>query len=249
MNLAERTFETPFGPIVLWGLPEAFESPRPLLVCIAGAFAIPFGPLFRLAPAMAQDCDVVTGHLPGNHTPTLISTSVGIYAAAYAHVISTAFADRTVSICGASIGGLVALATRAAPVQRVLVIEPPLVMSKLWPMRPTLHRLLAQRPDDADLRVFILNVFGVTPTTAEERRYDGVLEALTKPTHVMFGDRPLFPERAFEKLPSLVDEAERAQLAAHPMITTSVAPGAGHNVLQESTPAFVAALRTLVRGA
>jgi pimeloyl-ACP methyl ester carboxylesterase len=240
-----RTFETPFGPVVLVGQPSAFEGTRPLLVTIAGAFAIARGPLFNLAPHIG-DCDVVSGHLPGNHCPTLISASVGVYASAYSHVIAHAFADRTVTGCGASIGGLVALGLRAPQVRNLLVIEPPLVMSKVWPLRPTLRSKLAT--GDAATREFIVNVFGVTETAVDERRYHGLLDALGKPTHVLVGDRPLFPERKFEKLPSLVDETERAQMAAHPMIRLSVAPDAGHNVLQESATAFLAAVRGAIAG-
>lgn len=241
-----RTFDTPFGPIVLVGLPEAFESSRPLVVALAGAFAIPRGPLFHLAPLLAPNVDVVAGHLPGNHCPTLVATSVGVYAAAYSHVINTAFAGRAVISCGASIGGLVTLGLRSPHIRSSLVVEPPLVMSKVWPMWPNLRERLAANPQDADLRSFIHNIFGVTEGGVEERRYDGVLAALNTPTHVQVGDEPLFPERRFEKLPSLVDEPERALMAAHPMITLSVAAGAGHNVMQQAAPAFVSELRAAV---
>jgi len=244
----ERTFETPYGPIVLWGEPSAFSGTRPLVVAIAGAFAIARGPLFKLAPLLPE-ADVVTAHLPGNHTPPLISASIGIFAAAYSHVIAEAFADRPVILCGASIGGLAALAVRAPPVRVSLVIEPPLVMSKLWPMWPFLRGKLAEPGCDAALRSFIVNVFGVTETEVQERRYDGMLAALATPTHVLCGDQTLFPRRALEKLPSLVDEPERALLAAHPMIRLSVLEGAGHNVLQEAAPGFLAALRATIAAA
>ncbi len=243
--MEERTFETPFGPIVLVGRPAAFTGERPLLVTIAGAFAIARGPLFNLADLL-PDVDVVSGHLPGNHCPPLISASIGVYASAYGHVIAEQFGARRVTVCGASIGGLTALGLRAPNVRNLLVIDPPLVMSKLWPMWPTLRHKLAERPDDKPLRDFVVNVFGVTETTVSERRYDPLLEQLKKPTRVLVGDRPLFPERAFEKLPSLVDEPERAKLAAHPMIRLSVCEGAGHNVLQEAAPGFLQALREAV---
>lgn len=243
--MEERTFQTPYGPIVLVGEAAAFTGNRPLLVTIAGAFAIARGPLFNLAPHIG-DCDVVSGHLPGNHCPTLISAAVGVYASAYSHVIANAFAHRTVIGCGASIGGLVALGLRAPQIRNLLVIEPPLVMSKVWPMWATLRHKLAE--NDKAQRDFIVNVFGVTETAVSERRYEGLVEALRKPTHVLVGDRPLFPEQAFEKLPSLVDEPERRLLAAHPQVRLSVAPGSGHNVLQESVPAFLGALREAIAG-
>lgn len=248
MTAAERTFDTPFGPIVLWGEAQAFSGTRPLVVAIAGAFAIAKGPLFHMT-GHVPEADVVTGHLPGNHCPPLISASVGVYGAAYAHVIANAFAGRAVTLCGASIGGLVALATRAAEVRNLVVIEPPLVMSKVWPLWPTLRRKLAENPGDTPLRDFVVNVFGVTETRVDERRYDLALDALDKPTHVLVGDRPLFPQRDFEKLPSLVDEPERALMTAHPTIRLSVCEGAGHNVIQEATPAFLAAVNGAVRAA
>jgi pimeloyl-ACP methyl ester carboxylesterase len=248
MSGEERRFETPYGPIVLWGEPQAFarEAQRPLLLAIAGAFAIPRGPLFQLAPALGEAADVVAGHLPGNHCPTLISASVGTYAAAYSHVVRTAFAQRRVVVCGSSIGGLVALGMRAPQIPRMVVTEPPLVMSKVWPMRANIRQRLAAAPDDADLRAFCRNVFGVSATAVEERRYDWMIEMVSRPTHVLVGDRPLYPERALEKLPSLVDEPERKLMAAHPLIRLSVLPDAGHNVLQESAPGFLAALREAV---
>lgn len=248
MSLEERSFDTPYGPIVLWGEPAAFEGApgRPLLLTIAGAFAIPRGPLFQLAPALGGAADILSGHLPGNHCPTLISASVGTYAAAYSHVIGAAFPGRDVVLCGASIGGLVALGVRAPQVKRMVVAEPPLVMSKIWPLRPSIRNRLAQAPDDADLEAFCRNVFGVGPSTLEERRYDGLVDMLARPTHVLVGDRPLFPERPVEKLPSLVDEPERAFMARHPQIRLSVLAGGGHNVLQETAPAFLAALREAI---
>jgi pimeloyl-ACP methyl ester carboxylesterase len=247
--MEERTFETPYGPIVLWGEAGAFSSQRPLVVALAGAFAIAKGPLFHMAPALAPLADVVTGHLPGNHCPTLISASVGIYASAYSHVIAEAFGGRPVVACGASIGGLVALGLCAPQIRRALVVEPPLVMSKVWPMWPTLRHKLAQSPQDPDVRAFIVNVFGVTETAIAERRYDTLLPAVSVPTHVLVGDRPLFPERPVEKLPSLVDDPERALLAAHPKIRVTEAAGAGHNVLQEAAPVFLGALRAAIQDA
>lgn len=236
-----RPFDTPYGRIVLVGRAAAFESGRPLVVAIAGAFAIARGPLFHLAPVLEPQAEVVTGHLPGNHCPTLIGAAVGVYASAYAHVIATAFAGRPVLAVGASIGGLVTLGLRAPQIRRALVVEPPLVMSKVWPMWPTLRQQLAG--GDPDVGRFVTNVFGVTDAAVEERRYDYLLRDLRVPTHVLVGDEPLFPQRPFEKLPSLVDGPERDLMAAHPRIRLTVAPGAGHNVLQQSQPAFLAALR------
>jgi pimeloyl-ACP methyl ester carboxylesterase len=244
-----RTYETPYGPIVLVGEAEAFGSERPLVVGLAGAFAIPRGPLFQLARALAPEADIVSGHLPGNHCPPLISASVGIYAAAYSHALNEAFPHRRLIACGLSIGGLVALALRVPAVRRALIVEPPLVMSKLWPLWPTLRERLAREPGNADLAAFVRNVFGVDATSIEERRYEHLLQGISVPTQVQVGDRPLFPKQPFTALPSLVDEPERALMAAHPSIELTVVPGCGHNVPQENAPAFINALRELVAAA
>ena len=244
-----RTFDTPYGPIVLWGEADVWASGRPLVLAIAGAYATARGAFFHLAPHIATDADTVIGHLPGNHCPPLGHQSVDTFAAAYSYVISTALAGRVVIACGASIGGLVALALEAPQIRRLVVAEPPLVMSKVWPLWPTLRGKLAEHAGNPQARAFVTNVFGVTETEIEERRYDHLLEPLRTPTDVAVGDQPLYPVRELAKLPSLVDTPERAQLAAHPMIRVSVLAGAGHNVLQEAAPAFIAVVRQAVRDA
>ena len=244
-----RTFETPYGPVVLWGEADVWASGRPLVVAIAGAYAAARGAFFHLAPHIAPDADTVIGHLPGNHCPPLAHQSVDTFAAAYSYVISTAFAGRAVIACGASIGGLVALALEAPQIRRLVVAEPPLVMSKVWPLWPTLRSKLAEATGDPKTQAFVTNVFGVTATATEERRYDHLLEQLRTPTDVAVGDQPLYPVRELSKLPSLVDAPERALLAAHPLIRVSVLAGAGHNVLQEAAAAFVAVVRQAVRDA
>lgn len=243
--MEKREFETPFGPVWLWGEAGAFEGERPLVVAIAGAFAIEKGPLFRLA-AHLPGCEIVTGHLPGNHCPTLIATSVGVYAAAYSHVIDRAFAGRTVVGCGASVGGLVTLGLRAAPLRRLVVMEPPLRMTKLWPMRAFLQSKLRDNPQNVDLRAFITNVFGVSETSIEERDYTGLVERLSLPVRMLIGDEPLYPERPVAKLPSLVDAPERELMAAHPRVSLAVAAGVGHNVPEGASGLMVHALRSAV---
>jgi pimeloyl-ACP methyl ester carboxylesterase len=247
--LDSRTYETPYGPIVLWGEAEAFASDRPLVVGLAGAFAIPRGPLFNIAQYLKPQADVVSGHLPGNHCPPLVGTSVGLYAAAYSHALNEAFPNRRLIPCGLSIGGLVTLGLRVPAIRRAMVVEPPLVMSKIWPMWPSLRQRLANAPGDAGIAAFIKNVFGVDAASVEERRYDHLLAGVSVPTHVLVGDRPLFPKHEFTALPSLVDEPERALMAANPHIRVSVVQGCGHNVPQENAAGWVGALRDLVAAA
>jgi pimeloyl-ACP methyl ester carboxylesterase len=239
-----QDFETPLGPIRLWGDADVVASDKPVVVAIAGAFAVKHGPLFQLAPFVAPHADLLVGHLPGNHSPVLSEISVEAYARAYSHVLATALAGRPVVLCGASIGGLVALGVRAANVRARVVMEPPLASGKLWPMLDFLRTRLAQAPDDGELRAFIGNVFGVTQgEVRDDVRYEGLLDGLSEPTTVLVGGNPLNPPRKVEKLPSLVDEPERRWLAAQPGVRLLVAQGAGHNVPQEATRLLVGELR------
>lgn len=241
-----QDFGTPLGPVRLWGEAGAFASQKPLVVAVAGAFAVKHGPLFQLAPFLAPHADLLTGHLPGNHSPALSEVSVEAYARAYSHVLATALANRPVVLCGASIGGLVALGVRAPNVRARVVMEPPLSSGKLWPMLDFLRTRLIQDPE---LRAFIENVFGVSESASRDIRYEGLLDGLADPTTVIVGATPLNPPRQVEKLPSLVDEPERQWLAAQPGVRLLVAQGAGHNVPQEATRLLVSELRASLAAA
>lgn len=230
---------------MLWGSASAFEGSAPVVLGITGAFAQPRGALFHLPRYLEPDAATVVGHLPGNHCPALDEATVDAFADAYACAVETAFGARDVLLCGVSIGGLVALALKAAPVRRRVIVEPPLVMSKAWPLTPVVRAHLAQARS-ADQTAFIANVFGVTASGEDERLYGRLLADASGPVLVLVGDEPLYPERATARMPSLVDEPERTLLAATPGVTLTVIPNAGHNVPQDNAPAFVGVLRAEV---
>src|SRR5690606_22693646 len=132
---------------------------------------------------------------------------------------------------GLGVGALVALAVRAAPVRRVVAVEPPLATGKLWPMLGGLQQRLRIRPDDARLHDFVREVFGVEPDAAPGRSYLPLLGDTTDPpADVVLGEIPLMPPRPLDRYPSLLDGPERQALRSHPRVTLHVAPGAGHNV-------------------
>ena len=243
--MIETRVTTSQGPIHVRGLPEAFDGKRPLVFAITGAFAQRDGAMFHLTPYISAFADVMFGNLPGNHCPTVAAAEVGVYAAAYAEAVGQLAGERPVLAVGLSIGGLVTLAMDAPRVRRNVVVEPPLVMSKVWPMRDFLQGRLASEPQDADLGAYIGNIFGVLPGgRVEERRYDGLLARLSRPTRVLVGDDLLMPPRALTRgMPSLVDGPERSLLAAHPCVTLTEISGAGHNVPQQNARAFVDVLR------
>jgi pimeloyl-ACP methyl ester carboxylesterase len=80
----------------------------------------------------------------------------------------------------------------------------------------------------------------------EDRDYTGLLKG---PAHVLVGSEPLYPQRPWKVLPSVVDAPERQAMLSNPDVTMTVAEGAGH-VIPGSAPAlFVQIVRTLLERA
>jgi pimeloyl-ACP methyl ester carboxylesterase len=227
--MTRTDFRTQLGVVPLWHAAGARESRKPVMLTVTGAFAHP-DTMTKLQAVVGPVCDCFLMHLPGNHAPMLKEATVAAFARALSEVIAREFAHRDVVLHGVSIGALTALAVRAAPVRRVVAVEPPLVASKLWPMLGPLQAKLRAASGDADMAAFVKGVFGVSANSVEERRYLDIFEGLDVPVDVVVGDRPLYPERREETYPSFVDEPERAWLKTLPGVTLHVGPNAGHNV-------------------
>jgi pimeloyl-ACP methyl ester carboxylesterase len=236
-----RAFETSLGPIWLRGEPAAFVDDRPIVLVITGAFAPPetFDELGLWLPQAA----VLIGDMPGNRCPPLAATSAGAFMAAYSAVIAEL--ARPTVVCGASLGGLVALGLRAPNLVGLVALDPLIRTSGLSHAIPSFRAALAQssEPNDAEL---IWNVFGVSPSAVEERSYVGVLGGLKTPTWCLFGEAPSGPASAGVIEPSIVGEADRELLRAHPAISTQVAPGAGHLLHIEASGLVLAALHAFL---
>jgi pimeloyl-ACP methyl ester carboxylesterase len=210
--------ETPLGPIWFWRR----DSGRPVLLVITGAFAT-FGVLEGLGPAL-EGVDVWRAHLPGNHSPPLTTTSVGAFAAAFRHAIRAQLEDRPLVVMGLSVGALTALGLRAPNIRRLVLVEPPLLTEGLWMLRLVFEQAPAGSED------FLWNILGVAADRTEPRSYTALLDELATPTLALLGEEPVGRPRDFEVMPSMVTEAARAALAAHPQVELATAPGAGHNV-------------------
>ncbi|MBS0363742.1 MAG: alpha/beta hydrolase [Proteobacteria bacterium] len=227
LRTMERTdVTTRLGIIPLWAPPGALASEKPFMLVITGAWAEP-DDMIRTPGVLGPAWDGGVMRLPGNGTPHLAETSIAAWAAAVDELIGTTLAGRPVVVVGLSVGALVALAVRAPQVKRIGALEPPLVMSKLWPMR---ERLLEGWRDHPQERPLLQAVFGMTGEGGlEERTWFHLFEGAA-PVDVVLGGAPLMPPRNLPRFPSFVDEPERAWLAAQPGVRTYVIPGVGHNI-------------------
>lgn len=231
-----RVLETSLGPIWLRGESAALTDKRPVVLVIAGAFSPPEP--FTLLQPYVPEAAVLIGHIPGNHCPSLVANTPGAFMAAYSAAIAQL--GRPVIVCGASLGGLVALGLRAPQVRGLVVLDPLIRTSGLSYAIPAFRAALRRGPAAHEVDL-MWTVFGISATAVEERDYSGVLGALTAPTLCLFGELPT--ETSTLREPSIVNAADRALLAAHPHIETQVAPGAGHHLHIDAAGLVLAAIR------
>jgi hypothetical protein len=219
--MEQRSFETAEGEIWLWGEREAFDSDKPILLALTGAFATAESN-FHLLQLDMPSVAVMVGRVPGQLCPALKTTSVAAFGAAYSEALAQL--KRPAVVLAESTGALTALAMKAANLRGLVLMEPPLVTGKAWPLLELYRKLLPQH------RAFVEDVFGFTETEVHGRDYRGLLTELGIPTYAFMGGDPLGEPRAFESSPSLVDDPERELMRLHPWIRTVVVKGAGHNV-------------------
>ncbi|MDP3660531.1 alpha/beta fold hydrolase [Phenylobacterium sp.] len=216
-----RTFVTRHGPVPIWGEFDQFDSIRPLLFVVRGAF--PDADSMTLLHRQTPDVDVVLAHLPGMHSPFFDTCTIQVFAEAFDEIVRD-FGRRINVVFGLSTGALTALAMRTA--DRLILVEPPLSTAEAWP-------LIAQFREwalaDADVARWVEGLFGYSQTDVVNRDYTGLL-ADSAPGVVILGETPLEPPRAFDRMPSLVSAADRKRIAAAPHLTEVIVPGVGHNI-------------------
>jgi len=221
--------ETALGPVWFYGR----DTGRPILLLVHGPFST-LGALDQLQSVLS-DVDVLSTYTPGHRAPALVAPGVGPWGAALSMALNARFAWRRCAAVGLSVGALPVMAMDAPNLMRVLLVEPILRTAHLWPLEPMPAR--ARAPSDHDLLWALL---GVSATQArEERDYRHLLSRLSVPGRVLVGAAPLGEPRDLPGLPSLVDETDRAALAAHPGLTLTIAPGAGHDVAGENLSVFI----------
>ncbi|HZZ70448.1 MAG TPA: alpha/beta hydrolase [Phenylobacterium sp.] len=231
-----QTYQTPFGEVWLWGE----LTGRPVLLIVTGAFADP-GTLDHTGGVFPA-VDVLRTHIPGNHCPNLVTTSVGVHAAALSDALRQATLETPLGVLGISLGALTALGIRSPRLRRLLLVEPPLFTADTWRLTDSLPASPGT-PEAA----FFWEVFGIRGReVAEPRDYSPLLAGLRVPAEVLLGDVPAMPRRSLETSPSFVGPAARTLLEAHPLVRTTVAPGAGHNVPVQGTMVLYEALVRMV---
>ncbi|THD79260.1 MAG: alpha/beta hydrolase [Phenylobacterium sp.] len=211
---------TDLGQIWFWGR----DRGKPLVLMITGA----------MAPADVwagefDELDYLRVHLPGNHCPPLAETSIAAFARSIDQALAMNFSGRPVFVAGISMGALVGLAMRSPELRGALLIEPPLRTRHLWSVQ--------RMPMEAGLTeqdlLLLKNVLGVSKAGSEPRDYTHLLAGLRVRTTVVVGSEPLLPKRKVARVPSVVDDDDRALLAAHPLVRIVLVEGAGHAVHAE----------------
>jgi hypothetical protein len=214
--------DTSLGRVPVWG---AFESSRPLVLGIRGAFGA-FGQLADLDP---PGSDLALLHLPGMHSPPLAATSIG----AFDQVIRTRFAGRDITVVGLSVGAIVALGRKAPEVKAVLAVEPFFSTAGLWPLIEYVQRDLRQDVggDPEVAFSWARNLLGIGQSEVEDRDFSPVLTRTDRPSLAIFGRDPLLPRRPYRGMPSLAGEEDRARL---PYIVVDGGHGIGSAVILEA---------------
>jgi pimeloyl-ACP methyl ester carboxylesterase len=231
--MTTHRLDTPLGPVEIHGR----DTGRPVQLVLTGAFADP-NTLTNNQLRFPQ-LDVWRAHLPGNHAPELVTSSLGVFGAAYSHALRQLLQGRKAQVIGISAGALVALALNQDLVAGALLVEPPLWPTAAWPLLGFRNEM---PPGGEDV---VWSLFGVATDRTEPRDYRHLIEQLKAPAHVLIGGERLGAPRVVDRWPSLVDDETRQWLSAHPKVTVEEAPGAGHHILREANELFFAAVRRM----
>jgi hypothetical protein len=209
--------QTSLGVVPITG---KFRDGSVAVLIITGAFAHP-SELINAPDLFAPDFGAYVARLPGNGTPPLSEVSIDAFVQAFDEV--AARLGKPVVAHGISVGGLVALAMRSPC--RIVAVDPRLSTGRLWPLNPGLRE--QYWPEH---RQFLSAVFGMRDVGRVAKRYHHLVDRLTAQTDVVVGSERLHPRRPITRIPSLVDDEDRAFLIANSQVTLHVAPNAGRNI-------------------
>lgn len=225
--------DTSLGAVGLGLRPEIHASKRPVLVLIHG-LGRNVGVFVPLIPAFEALGDVVFVELPAHgRAPAAPTPSLEVLANRTKEALAALLAGREMVIAGESLGGLLALALSSLA-RRVVAIDPPLTTAKLWPVQ-------RWRRHDECFAPYYESIFGIAGGAATDIDYRGLITGLACPAEILAGSEPLQPPRETTRVPSLVDEEDRAFIRQSRMASLTVVDG-GHALLDTAPEECLAAI-------
>lgn len=145
-----------------------------------------------------------------------------------------------VLVCGVSLGGVFALALSAPNIVSVAALDPPMRPDLAWPIREAFRARLT-----LETRGMLASCFGVYEDGDKAVDHLLLLERGKGPAYVLCGHVPLEPERPFDVMPSLVDEASFAALRSHPRVWIKRVVGVGHNIADGAASLITGMIRDM----
>jgi hypothetical protein len=227
------TLQTSAGPFGLVGRIHA-DRRRPALLAVGGSFP-PKTYLHDLADHF-RGANVLIVNLPGMVGVPWSAATPAELSRGLAEAVVRLLGDLPIVAFGTSTGNLLSLGLRLPNICRRLAVEPFFQTQDLWPFIANSRQRMGKRPDDTSLARYFWDVFGIGPTSLENRDYRQLLDNIIMPTDVIAGELPLLPEREVDVWPSFTSQADRAALTANPLVSFHQGPaGTGHYVQADRT--------------
>jgi pimeloyl-ACP methyl ester carboxylesterase len=250
-QLQVRLENTRDGAIALLADRSVYSSQRPVVVMMHGALRdarvlLDWGPLLRAW------CDLVYVELPGHgRSVPIIPAGVDLFAENILQALRSALPHREIVLVGESLGGLVAIAMAGlapSPVKRVLAADPPLTTAKLWHVANAVGGAASRSPENAFLKSFADQIFGLDPQARSERIYYPLLDRAQIPIHVATGDLALLPPRTTKGVPCVIDDVDRFVMEKfyRDKVQVHVLENCGHLVLADRRAACLDLIRRLL---
>ena len=217
-------------------------SSRPLVIVLHGALRHSENTQAWF-PVLSKDFDVIFVDLPGHgHSPSDGEPSIPAFTDRFREFLLRHFTHRDVVIVGESVGGLIGLGVadgRTPCVRGVIAADPPFSTAKQWPIYANFVHRATTRPIGDYLMTLFATAFGYTlEGLIGDRIYYSILAHVKVPALILTGTLPLFPVRAQQTIPCLLDDVDKAMIRAmkNPHLSMTTVPGAGHLCLDVAFP-------------
>jgi hypothetical protein len=220
--------QTSIGPLTFVGRLPAGPK-KPVLLVVGGSFP-PKAYLHEFADNFGG-INVLIMALPGMNGTPWLDLPLDTLASGLDEALDRLVPDTPMVAFGTSTGNLLTLSLRHPDICRRVIDEPFFQTKDLWPFIPDARQRLMIPDQHPMVQPYLWTYFGIGPDRLENRDYRHLLDAITVPTDVFVGARPLLPPRELDFWPSFTSDEERALLAANPLVTVHVGPEeTGHSV-------------------